>query len=143
MISRSAYSITIVTVTTKGPSLVSTELLKDCDGDPDCLLLQEDPKREPRAFELALSQTMGKKRGRKEGSFVTETRRQLMDFYGDLVQDLQPPRQKAPKLPKPTEEQAPPEPVEPEASESTVRRDQEAGLGAVAEFARFLPAGNE
>jgi hypothetical protein len=42
-------------------------------------------KAAPRSFLLALSMPMGKKGGRKEGSFVTETRRQATDFYRDLV----------------------------------------------------------
>jgi hypothetical protein len=82
---------------------------------------------------------MGKKRGRADGSFVTETRKQLLDFYGDLVQDLQPPRQKAPQLPKPTEEQTP-EPAEVEVSEAQVRREQESSLDQIAQVAHFLPS---
>lgn len=117
----------------------TSALLRDCDGQPERLLLADDPKRDPREFSLALSRPMGKKRGRTDGSFVTETRRQLLEFYGELVQNLQPPRQKAPKLPKPTEEQAPPEPAEPEVSEGQVRREQESGLDQVAQLARFLP----
>jgi hypothetical protein len=118
----------------------TSALLRDCDGQPDRLLLADDSKRDPREFSLALSRPMGKKRGRTDGSFVTETRRQLLVFYGELVQNLQPPRQKAPKLPKPTEEQAPPEPAAPEVSEGQIRREQESGLDQVAQLARFVPA---
>jgi hypothetical protein len=51
---------------------------------------------------------MGTKRGKEEGSFVRETRRQAIDFYRDLVQDLRSWQASAPKLP-------PEEPEEPEA----------------------------
>ena len=44
----------------------------------------------PRAFRLALSRPMGTKRGKGERSFVLETRKQTIDFYRDLVQDLRP-----------------------------------------------------
>lgn len=85
-----------------------SELLRDCRDTPEQLLLEDDPKREPRSFLLALSKPMGRKRGRKEGSFVAETRRQTTDFYRELVQGLMPPRTKAPKI-RP-DEQEPPEP---------------------------------
>lgn len=105
-------------------------------------LLDDDPKREPRAFALALSRGMGKKRGRSEGSFVAETRRQAMDFYRDLVQELQAPRPKAPRLKEPDEAQQP-EPAGPAAArpatESRIRREQETGLDSVAELASFTP----
>lgn len=61
-----------------------SELLRDCRDAPERLLLKEDPKREPRSFVLAQSRQMAKKRGRKEGSFVAETRRQATRFYRNL-----------------------------------------------------------
>jgi hypothetical protein len=70
---------------------------------------------------------------------VSETRRQLMEFYGDPVQDLQPPRQKAPKLPRTTEEPAA-ESLESNGSEREIRREQESGLSQVAQLAEFLPS---
>lgn len=75
-----------------------SELLRDCRDAPERLLLKDDPKREPRSFVLAQSRQMAKKRGRKEGSFVAETRRQATRFYRDLVQGLVPPRKKAPRI---------------------------------------------
>jgi hypothetical protein len=75
-----------------------SELLRDCRDAPEHLLLEEDPKREPRSFVLALSKPMGTKQGRKEGSFVVETRRQATEFYRDLVQGLMAPRTKAPRI---------------------------------------------
>jgi hypothetical protein len=44
---------------------------------------------------------MGLKRGKGQGSFVKETRRQVLDFYREVVQDLKPWQPKAPKLPDP------------------------------------------
>jgi hypothetical protein len=75
-----------------------SELLRDCRDAPERLLLKDDPKREPRSFVVAQSRKMAKKRGRKEGSFVAETRRQATRFYRDLVQGLVPPRKKAPRI---------------------------------------------
>jgi hypothetical protein len=78
--------------------LTRSALLRDCREYPEGLLLPDDPTREPRSFVLAWSKAMGRKRGRKAGSFVSETRRQVNDFYRDLVQDLTPPRTRAPQL---------------------------------------------
>jgi hypothetical protein len=41
---------------------------------------------------------MGSKRGKEEGSFVRETRRQIFDFHRDLVQTLNPWQARTPKL---------------------------------------------
>jgi hypothetical protein len=68
--------------------------------DPKALLLENAPKRPPRAFRLALSRPMGTKRGKGERSFVLETRRQAIDFYRELVQNLRPWRASAPRLPE-------------------------------------------
>lgn len=64
------------------------------------LLSATDPKREPRAFELALTQPLGLKGGKGQGSFVRETRRQVVDFYGEIVQNLKRWQPRAPKLPE-------------------------------------------
>lgn len=74
-------------------------LLKDAQEDPKALLSPSDPKREPRSFVLSLARPLGTKRGRGERSFVLETRRQVVSFYGDLVEGLTEWRPKAPKLP--------------------------------------------
>jgi hypothetical protein len=117
-----------------------SELLRDCRDAPERLLLKDDPKRDPRTFTLAMSKPMGRKRGRKEGSFVAETRRQTTDFYRDLVQGLMPPRTKAPKIreeeEKAVEPQAVPTPT-PEKTEDEARRKHESGLQHVAEVAPF------
>ncbi len=110
-----------------------SELLRDCRRAPELLLLKDDLKRDPRAFVVALSRPMGRKDGRKEGSFVAETRRQAIDFYGDLVQGLVPPRAQAPKI-RDQEAPEPESPVPPEAekSEGIVRREHDASLQRVA-----------
>jgi hypothetical protein len=74
-------------------------LLGDVRENPKSLLSPTDPKREPRCFELALTQKLGLKNGKGQGSFVRETRRQVIDFYDDTVQNLKPWQAKAPKLP--------------------------------------------
>ena len=74
-------------------------LLRDAQETPKALLSPSDPKREPRSFILSLARPLGTKRGRGERSFVLETRRQVVNFYGDLVEGLTEWRAKAPKLP--------------------------------------------
>jgi len=120
-----------------------SELLRDCREAPELLMMKEDPKREPRTFVVALSKPMGKKDGRKEGSFVAETQRQVTDFYRDLVQGLMPPRTKAPKIQE-KEEGAKAAPAElsspPQKSEAVVRREHEATFQRLAEL---MPIGSE
>lgn len=74
-------------------------LLRDAREEPRALLSPSDPKREPRGFTLSLARPLGTKRGKGERSFVLETRRQVVSFYGDLVEGLTDWRPKAPKLP--------------------------------------------
>jgi hypothetical protein len=76
-------------------------LLSESREAPHRLLSPTDPKREPRAFELALTRQLGLKSGKGQGSFVRETRRQVIDFYRELVQTLKPWQPKAPKLREP------------------------------------------
>jgi hypothetical protein len=73
-------------------------LLAQVAESPDLLLCEQDPRRDLRSFTLTLSRRLGQKRGREEGSFVRETRSQLVDFYGDLVQNLKAWQAPAPKL---------------------------------------------
>jgi hypothetical protein len=79
-------------------------LLGEARQFPQRLLSPTDAKREPRSFELASTRPLGLKAGKGQGSFVRETRRQVIDFYGEVVQNLKPWQAKAPKLPE-----APPE----------------------------------
>lgn len=76
----------------------SAGLLQVVAVEPERLLYEQDPRREPRAFTLTMARKMGQKRGKEEGSFVRETRNQVIDFYGDLVQDLKPWQARAPRL---------------------------------------------
>ncbi len=94
-------------------------LLKDAREEPAGLLSPTDAKREPRGFTLSLARPLGTKRGRGERSFVLETRRQVVNFYGDLVEGLSEWRPKAPKLPaeKPAEEVGDPRRTIPTVSE--------------------------
>lgn len=90
----------------------TTNLLGAVRDDPKQVLLAEDPKREPRAFHLSLARPMGVKKGSGPGSFIVDTRQQVIDFYRELVQQLTDWQPKAPKMresrPKP-----PPIEVEP------------------------------
>src|SRR5215213_3042756 len=81
-------------------------LLKDARDNPQALLSPSDPKREPRSFTLSLARPLGTKRGKGERSFVIETRRQVVNFYGDLVESLSEWRPKAPKLPEKSPDEA-------------------------------------
>jgi hypothetical protein len=108
-------------------------LLRDAREDPKALLSPSDPKREPRGFTLSLARPLGTKRGKGERSFVLETRRQVVSFYGDLVESLSEWRPKAPRLhsEKSPEETGDPRRTIPEASELPAP--------APAESARNLP----
>jgi hypothetical protein len=115
-----------------------SELLRDCRDSPEKLLIEDDPKREPRSFMLASTKPMGKKRGRNEGSFVVETRKQATDFYADLVQGLVAPRTQAPKI----REQEPAEPVIPpetssDGAEAAKLQEHNEGMRQAAEMGQF------
>lgn len=87
-------------------------LLGAATEDIGILLLAEDPKREPTAFEVAFTADMGVKRGTGKGSFVSETQSQMIAFYGDVVQHIQKWAPKAPKLIETTEADVSPSPTE-------------------------------
>jgi hypothetical protein len=70
-----------------------------------------DPKRPPRDFTVALVRQMGQKRGRGSGSFVSETRAQLFDFYRDIGQELRRWQAKPPRLPDVAPEDVPEAPT--------------------------------
>lgn len=66
-----------------------------------------DPRREARAFELALVSDMGRKRGKGPGSFVGDSRGQLLACYRDVLQQLrawQPPAARLPREPTTSDE---------------------------------------
>lgn len=64
----------------------ATELLGVVRDDPMRLL--PDPKREPRAFRIARSWSMGSKRGRGRNSFIDSAIDAVDAFYGEVVQQL-------------------------------------------------------
>jgi hypothetical protein len=111
-----------------GTRETSSLLLSEAREAPERLLSSTDPKREPRAFQLALTRKMGTKRGKEEGSFVRETRQQAIGFYRDLVQDLRAWQASAPKLPPEERADAPsqPQPEPPPFSQSGAREAGEA-----------------
>jgi hypothetical protein len=76
----------------------TSELVSDAREEPEKLLYPADPKREPKAFTVALARPMGQKRGKAEGSFVRETRAQTFDFYRDIVQQLKTWQARPPRL---------------------------------------------
>jgi hypothetical protein len=94
----------------------SSLLLREAREDPQGLLSPTDKKREPRAFVVNMSRPMGKKNGKDAGSFVRETRKQGIDFYRDVIQELREWQAPAPKLPK-----------EPPADQATDRDNSVAG----------------
>jgi len=109
-------------------------LLIEASQDAGMLLSPADPKREPRAFTLSLARPLGTKRGKGERSFVLETRRQVVSFYGDLVENLKAWQAKAPKLPD-TEPEGQPAGEDPRLSESPpsalpIVRPPEGSLGS-------------
>ena len=107
----------------------SSALLGQAQSAPDTLLSTTDPKREPRSFRLARASKMGTKRGKEEGSFARETRTQATAFYREIVQDLRPWQQPAPRLPvapSPSPVTASPEP--PPFTDET-KRDPGEGVG--------------
>jgi hypothetical protein len=119
-------------------------LLADALANPKDLLSPSDPKREPRSFTLSLARPLGTKRGRGERSFVLETRRQVVAFYGDLVEGLSEWRPRAPRLPseKPSGEMADPRHNLVESAGSTASEDpdeEDAVAGRRAPDAAPLP----
>jgi len=92
----------------------SAVLLVEALENPRQLLSALDPKHEPRTLSVALVRPMGLKRGKGQGSFVGDTRKQVVDFYRDVVQALKAWQPKAPKLPEEPAETPPlPQPEPP------------------------------
>lgn len=85
----------------------TSQLLARAHEKPDRLLLVSDLKREPRTFTVARARAMGIKRGKKQGSFVGDSKQHVLDFYRVVVQQIKPWTATAPKLPSPPEESEP------------------------------------
>ena len=96
-----------VEVTFARTSETTACLLPAAREDPKVLLSATDPKREPRAFDLALTRPMGKKRGRGHDTFIGDTRQHGIEFYRQVVQDLKPWRPPPPKWPEQSDEDQP------------------------------------
>lgn len=62
--------------------------------------LLDDRKVNPRRFTIALPEDMGIKTGNGQGSFVNSVQVNLETFYREVVQDMSPWQQPAPKLPE-------------------------------------------
>lgn len=116
-------------------SRTASALLEHCREDPDRLLLEDDPKREPRAFVISRSLAIGTKNGLGQGSFIGETRSQAAGFYRDLVQNLTPPLRKAPKLPREKEPEK--SKAAGKADESSARREQRRSLEEIGDLGAF------
>jgi hypothetical protein len=76
-------------------------LLKDVRENPT--LLVTDPKKELRAFRIALTSPTGSKRGRGRGSFIDSVVDALNEFYGGVIQHVKawsavPPKLREPEL---------------------------------------------
>jgi len=100
---RDAPDDLVVRVAFVGARETTSLLLREAAEFPHRLLSPSDPKREPRGFTLSLSRPMGLKSGKGKGSFVGETRTQILDFYGGLVQNLKGWQPRAPKLVRETQ----------------------------------------
>jgi hypothetical protein len=72
------------TMHSRGPG--RSALLQAVRADPDVLV--EDPKRDIKAFTIAMVAPMGVKRGNGRGSFVESVLHVVDDFYADVVQNL-------------------------------------------------------
>jgi len=92
-----SLTIDVFFVKTREPS---SELLKEARETPKALLSPTDKKRDPRGFRISMTRKLGQKRGDDKGSFVGDTKRQALDFYRGVVQDLQEWQAPAPKLPR-------------------------------------------
>ncbi|GBE22686.1 hypothetical protein BMS3Bbin01_02062 [bacterium BMS3Bbin01] len=87
----------------------TSALVADVQKSPETVLLTSDPKKEPKAFVVAVTREMGEKRGKGHGSFVAVTREQVLDFYRDVVQNLTAWQPRPPKLAEPKEAEEKPE----------------------------------
>jgi hypothetical protein len=96
-----------LTVSFAGARETTSALLSEAREYPQRLLSPTDAKREPRGFELAMNRPLGIKSGKGQGSFVGETRKQVLEFYGELVQNLKRWQAPPPKLPEPPSVEVP------------------------------------
>jgi hypothetical protein len=79
-----AVRVEAFTLHTRGAG--AAELLRDVRANPAVLVT--DPKKELRAYRIALTSPMGTKRGRGRGSFIDAVLAAIDGFYADVVQQL-------------------------------------------------------
>ncbi|WP_202866059.1 hypothetical protein [Kribbella turkmenica] len=96
----------------------TAELLRVVREQPTVLI--EDPKKELRAFRVAMGMPLGTKRGRGRGSFIESIENAINAFYGNIVQDLRAWTATPPRL-----REAPVQPEEPAALTSTALSSQD------------------
>lgn len=96
----------------------TAELLKDVRANPE--LLVADPTKELRSFTVAMTTSMGLKRGTGKGSFIASVQDTVNVFYGQVVQNL-----KAWRAAPPVLRELPPESVDPSRLASTALSSQD------------------
>jgi hypothetical protein len=114
----------------------TAELLRAVREQP--ALLIEDPKKELRAFRVALGLPLGTKRGRGRGSFIDSMENAIDTFYGSVVQDLRAWTATPPRL-----REAPTQPDEPTSLTSTALSSQDGAESDEASAARSVEGGEE
>ena len=83
---RCAGSIRVEAFVMRGRGVGTAELLKDIRESPAILIA--DPTKEFRTFRVAVSTSMGAKRGRGRGSFIDSVADAVNSFYSDVMQNL-------------------------------------------------------
>ncbi|GAA4427117.1 hypothetical protein GCM10023169_26700 [Georgenia halophila] len=101
--------VEVFSARSRGPG--ATELISLAREDP--MVLLPDPAREPKSFRIALSTSMGLKRGRGQGAFIDSAVDLIDTFYADVMQNLKawaaaPPRMRAEPVTPVEEEIDPP-----------------------------------
>lgn len=79
-------SVRVEAFVAHGRGSSAAELLRDVRENPGLLLT--DPGKELRSFRVAVSTTLGTKRGRGRGSFIDSVLDAVDDFYSDVMQNL-------------------------------------------------------
>jgi hypothetical protein len=80
----SSTTVEVLVANARGPGAIERlDIVRD---DPGAVIA--DPKREIRAFRIALSGPSGAKRGRGRGSFIDSVLDLIDEFYGVVLQDL-------------------------------------------------------
>lgn len=83
----------------------TAELLRDVREKPELLIAE--PGKPPRWFRVALSRTLGSKRGRGRGSFIDSVLDAIHTFYGEVMQDLEAWSPAPPRIREPIDRQQP------------------------------------